>query len=226
MRYNRRVQIQSGRWSILLLMPFFVSACASPPRGLIILCAGDSITAEAYPHFLQQLFNREGPRAKVLNYGRSGHTSGEYLSYLIRNRERVAAERPDFILLELGTNDVRADGDFTPAERFSSQMKEILGIFRTFRSRGGTPPRIFLATVPPVPQGTPFPFTDESVRRVANEINPRIEALARAEDVPLVDFYRLFLEDSSLLSGVHPTRDGYRSMARRWRDALAPFLAK
>jgi len=218
------VQIQAGRWSAVLLVPFFVSFCGSSPRGVIILCAGDSLTAEAYPHFLQQILNREGPRSRVLNYGRSGHTSGEYLSYLLRSREKFAAERPDFILLQLGTNDVRTDVDFTSTERFVSQIKEITAVFRTFKSRSGKPPRILLATIPPIPQGTPLPFTGESVRRVGEEINPAIRALARAEEVVLVDNYNLFLNNAALLPGVHPTREGYRLLARNWHAALKPLL--
>jgi len=205
-------------------MPFFVSFCGSPPRGVIILCAGDSITAEAYPHFLQRALNREGPRARVLNYGRSGHTSGEYLSYLLRHRDRLAAERPDFILLELGTNDVRADADDTPTDRFLSQMRDIVAVFRGFRSRSGKPPRILVATIPPVPDGTPFPFTAESVRRVAAEINPAVRALAETEGLPLVDVHGLFVENPTLLPGVHPSPEGYRRLASLWHEALKPHL--
>jgi len=222
--YNAFVQVQAGRWSLLLLMPFVVSACSSSPRGVIILCAGDSLTAEAYPHFLQRILNREGPKSRVLNYGRSGNTSGEYLSFLVRNRERLAAERPDFVLLELGTNDVRADVDFTPTERFVAQMKEIVAVFRGFRGRTGRPPRLFLATIPPVPEGTPFPFTPESVRRVAAEINPAIRVLAEAEGLPLLDVNGFFLENPALLPGVHPSAEGYRRLARAWHDFLKPWL--
>jgi len=216
--------VQFGRWSVLLLMPFVVSACSSSPRGVIILCAGDSITAEAYPHFLQRILNREGPRARVLNYGRSGNTSGEYLAYLGRNRERLAAEKPDFVLLELGTNDVRADADFTPTDAFAAQMREIVAVFRSFRNRAGEPTRVLLATVPPVPENTPFPFTPESIRRVGAEVNPAIRSLAEAEGLALLDVHRLFLENPALLPGVHPSAEGYRRLARAWHEFLKPLL--
>jgi lysophospholipase L1-like esterase len=207
-------------------MPFFVSVCAAPPRGVIVLCAGDSITAEAYPHFLQKLLNREGVRARVLNYGRSGNTSGEYLSFLRRNGAKLRAERPDVVLLQLGTNDVREDVDRTPADRFAANMKDIVSFFRSLESRGGDPPRVLLATIPPLPAGTEFPFTAESVRRVEGEINPAVRALARAEDLPLVDNHALFAGRPELLPGVHPTRDGYRFLAENWLAALLPFVSK
>jgi len=220
------MQIRVGRTSLLLLLPFFISVCASSPRGVIVLCAGDSLTAEAYPHFLQQLLNKAGIRAKVLNYGRSGNTSGEYLRFLENNKERLAAERPDFVLLQLGTNDVRVDVDHTPADVFKSNMKKIVTIFRGFSGRTGTPPRIFLATILPVPETTPLPFTAESAKRVESEINPAVRAIAEEEGLPLVDNHRLFLDRPNLLPGVHPVRDGYRLMAANWSAALQPYLSR
>ncbi len=207
-------------------MPFFISFCSTAPRGVIVLCAGDSITAEAYPHFLQRIFNSQGIKAKVLNYGRNGHTSGEYLSFLEKSGARLKAERPDFILIELGTNDVRADSDFTPTPVFRSNMKRIIEIFRAFESRTGKAPMILLATIPPVPRGTPFPFTPESVSRVEAEINPAIKSICQEERIPLVDHYTFFIQEPGLLPGVHPSAEGYRRLAGRWFDALQPFLSK
>lgn len=220
------MQLRLGKHSVLLLMPFFISFCSTSPEGVIVFCAGDSITAEAYPHFLQRIFNSEGRRAKVLNYGRNGHTSGEYLSFLEKNRARLEAECPDFILLELGTNDVRADIDLTPTPVFESNIKRIIEIFRGFKSRSGKTPVILLATIPPVPEGTPFPFTPESVARVEAEINPALKSISREERVPLVDNFALFFKEPGLLRGVHPTPEGYRRLARRWFESLQPFLSK
>jgi lysophospholipase L1-like esterase len=220
------MQLRLGKHSVLLLMPFFISFCSTSPEGIIVFCAGDSITAEAYPHFLQRIFNSEGRRAKVLNYGRNGHTSGEYLSFLEKNRARLEAECPDFILLELGTNDVRADIDRTPTPAFKSNMKRIIEIFRSFKSRSGKTPVIFLATIPPVPEGTPLPFTPESVARVEAEINPALKSISQEERIPLVDNFTLFFKEPGLLRGVHPTPEGYRRLARRWFESLQPFLSK
>ncbi len=225
--YNTgRMQIRVGRHSILLLLPLFISVCSSSPRGLIVLCAGDSITAEAYPHFLQRLFNDAGMKARVLNYGRSGFTSGEYLGFLEKNREKLAAERPDFVLLQLGTNDVRADVDNTPADVFARNMKRIIAIFRGFRSRADKTPQVLLATVPPVPDGTPLPFSPESSRRVTEDINPGVRALSAEDGIPLVDNYSLFRENPGLLPGVHPSREGYQRLAENWFSALKPFFRR
>lgn len=207
-------------------MPFFISVCASSPRGVIILCAGDSITAEAYPHFLQQIFNKEGLKARVLNYGRNGFTSGEYLRFLEKNRERLEGERPDIILLELGTNDVRTDADHTPTDVFKDNMKKIVAIFHAFKSRAGKRSQMLLATIPPVPSDTPLPFAPESGQRVFEEINPALRSISSEEKVPLVDNYALFLNKPDLLPGVHPSMEGYRRLAENWFTALKPFLGR
>lgn len=220
------MHIQRGRLSIVLLLPFFVSVCVSSPRGVIVFCAGDSITAAAYPHFLQRLLNRDGFPARVLNYGRSGNTSGEYLDFMVKNMERLIAERPDFILLQLGTNDLRTDLDFTSTERFRDNLKNILAAFRKFRNRSGRIPSILLSTIPPVPTSGPFPFDAESLRRVEAEINPTIRALAAEEGILLVDNHGLFSRRPDLLPDVHPSREGYRLLAENWRAALTPLLKR
>lgn len=218
------MQIRIGRYSLLLLMPFFISVCASAPRGVIVFCAGDSITAGGYPHFLQRLFNGEGLRVRVLNYGRSGFTSGQYLDFLERNTERLKAERPDFILIQLGTNDVRVDADHTPTDVFRSHMMKIIAVFRGFRNRSGNAPGILLATIPPVPKETPLPFAPESAERVSAEINPAVRSIAAKENLPLVDNYALFLGRPDLLPDVHPSNDGYRFLAGNWFSALKPLI--
>jgi lysophospholipase L1-like esterase len=220
------MQIQRGRLSIVLLMPFFISVCVSSPRGMIVFCAGDSLTAAAYPHFLQRILNRDGLPARVLNFGRSGNTSGEYLDFLVKNMERLIAERPDFILLQLGTNDIRTDLDFTPTERFRDNMKKILAAFRRFRKRDGRIPVVLLSTIPPVPSAGLLPFDAESLRRVEAEINPTIRALAAEEGIIVVDNHGLFIRRPDLLPDVHPSREGYRLLAENWSAALRPLLKR
>jgi lysophospholipase L1-like esterase len=220
------MQIRIGRTSVLLLLPFFISVCASPPRGVIILCAGDSLTAKAYPHFLQKLLNADGITARVVNQGVSGDTSGEYLEYVLDavRSEAIMWERPDVILLQLGTNDVRTDGDFTSTDRFVANMKSLLEYFRGFISRTADPSRIVLALIPPVPDGTPYPFSAESSRRVREEINPAIARLAGEYGLPLVDNYRIFEERPDLLPGVHPTTEGFRRMAGNWYETIRKII--
>ncbi len=209
----------------LFTIIFLVSSCSVSPSGIIILCAGDSITEADYPYFLHKILKKEGIRAKVLNYGRSGFTSGEYLDFLRNDQNTLASEQPDFILLQLGTNDVRFDHDSTSGEEFYSNMKEIIRIFRNFRNRSGKKSEILLATIPPIPEESLFPFTSESQTRAVEEINPCLKRISDEDEVILVDNYTLFVQSPHLLPEVHPSREGYRHLAQNWYDALQPLLS-
>ncbi|HEX2695978.1 MAG TPA: SGNH/GDSL hydrolase family protein [Acidobacteriota bacterium] len=194
--------------------------CSRPERGVIILCAGDSITEQGYPRYLRAALRADGIRARVLNYGRSGNTSTEYLAFLKKHGGRLRAERPDIVLLELGTNDVRVDGDRATAADFERNIREIVGIFKGFRTRAGGAPALYLAAIPPVPEGTPFPFGPESVARVSAEINPAVRAVCAELELGFVDNHSLFVASPDLLPGVHPSSDGYKAMAANWYAAF------
>lgn len=205
--------------SLLLILALLYS-CSSPPASYVIFCAGDSITEAGYPPFLNTLLKREGFRAKVLNQGKSGFNTKEYLEYLRENKTALADSHPDFILLQLGTNDVRTDHDQTSADNFYANMKEIIRLFRDFETRAGKKPRILLATIPPVPEDTPFPFSPLSAKRVTQEINPLIQKIAAEEKCTLVDNYSVFLDSPDLLSEIHPSDQGYEALAKNWHNAL------
>ncbi len=194
--------------------------CSRPERGVVILCAGDSITERGYPRYLRATLRADGVRARVLNYGRSGNTSAEYLAFLRENGDRLRAERPDVVLLELGTNDVRMDGDRVTAADFERNIREVVGIFKGFRTRAGGAPAIYLAAIPPVPGGTPFPFGSVSGARVTDEINPAIKNVAADLGLGFVDNHELFARAPDLLPGVHPSPQGYRAMAANWYAAI------
>jgi len=214
-----------GRAFLLILLAA-VTSCKARPGGIIIFCAGDSITEQGYPRFLRESLRSEGVKARVRNYGRSGNTSAEYLSFLKGNIDTLRGERPDIVLVELGTNDVRVDGDRVSLEEFEKNIREIVGIFLEFKTRSGGQPAIFLASIPPVPGGTAFPFGPESVQRVTAEINPAVKALCRETQAVFVDNYSIFAASPGLLPGVHPSPEGYREMARNWHMAMKPLVAR
>ncbi|MHB8094000.1 MAG: SGNH/GDSL hydrolase family protein [Candidatus Aminicenantales bacterium] len=212
--------MRGSRPAALLFIILALAACSReerPAGGVIVLCAGDSITELGYSRYLAREFRNEGIRARVLNHGRSGNTSAEYLRWLRNGADRrLRRERPDFILVELGTNDVRMDGDRVSREAFAENLKEIVSIFREFRTRFGSRPAILVATIPPIPEGTPYPFGPEAIRRVDEEINPEIRKLCLEMGIAPVDIHALFSASPELLPGVHPSPDGYRAMAANW----------
>ncbi len=201
-------------------------SCAGPERGVVILCAGDSITEQGYPRYLRAALRADGLRARVLNQGRSGNTSAEYLSFLKRNADRLRAERPDIVLIELGTNDVRVDGDRVSAADFESNLRAIAAIFKGFRTRTGAAPAIYAAAIPPIPEGTPFPFGPESPTRVVAEINPAVRAVCADLELGFVDNHALFVRAPELLPGVHPSPEGYKAMAATWYAAVRGHLPR
>lgn len=225
-----RTELSVFKTSRLYTMMFFALAliyffpCTSSPPGVIILCAGDSITAAEYPRFLQRSLRGEGLRVQAINCGRNGNTSGEYLDFLKENASALAEEHPHFVLLQLGTNDVREDSDKTSADQFEANMTEIIRIFAQFKTRSGQATKIVLATIPPIPEGTPFPFSSESRQRVVSEINPIIYKLAKNNGLTLVDNYYLFSRQPHLLTDVHPSKEGYRELAKNWYRAIKPMI--
>jgi lysophospholipase L1-like esterase len=70
----------------------------------------------------------------------------------------------------------------------------------------------------------PFHFNQSSIRRVEEEINPAIRALARKWKLILVDNHRLFRDHPEWLPEIHPNEEGYKAMADNWRRALLPVL--
>lgn len=216
--------MRSRKISPVILALILLSVCSSVPRGFIILCAGDSLTAASYPRFLQRILKEGGVRAKVLNYGHSGYTSAEYLRFLDEKSTVLTEECPHFVLLQLGTNDVREDGDRTSADQFENNMRRIIHIFRDFRTRSGEGTHVLLATIPPIPEGCAFPFSQDSGRRVVSEINPIIRRLAQELGLQVVDNFTLFQQSPHLLPGVHPSEEGYRVMALNWSKALEPLI--
>jgi lysophospholipase L1-like esterase len=212
---------------IFILLASLLISCSSPaPESYIILCAGDSLTEAGYPLHLARILKEEGIRAKVLNFGKSGRTSGEYLRFLQEKKEEMAESLPDFVLIQLGTNDVRTDHDRTSAEAFFGNMNKIIRHFSGFKNRREKTPQILLATIPPIPEGTPFPFSSESVKRVTEEINPLIQNIAAENNIILVDNYSTFVDNPYLLPEVHPSDEGYRAMAVNWHLALKKFGLK
>jgi lysophospholipase L1-like esterase len=205
---------------MILMLSLFLSFCSPSPKGIIILCAGDSITEAGYPRYLLKILKTEGLQVKVLNKGKSGHNSREYLIFLQNNQEALSKSTPDFVLLQLGTNYVSIDHDRTSANDFYNNMKQIIDLLRRLKTRTGKNTRLLLAAIPPVPEGIPFPFAPDSGKRVEEEINPLIQKIASEEKIPLVDNHSLFLQSPHLLPDIHPSPEGYKALAQNWFKAL------
>ncbi len=192
----------------------------------VVMCAGDSITAEAYPNYLQEKLNQAGIRIKVVNKGVKGNTSGEYLKYLT-SHPVLQEVNPHIVLLQLGTNDVRIDGDQTPTDQFIHNLNRIIDLIQNYTGPDGRRPKILLATIPPliIDENHRRVFNQASQRRIVEEINPAIIKIAKSRGLALLDIYQLFQEHPEFLTGVHPTQEGYKAMAEAWFNQLNPLVS-
>jgi lysophospholipase L1-like esterase len=196
-----------------------------PPSGLpVILCAGDSITAASYPGLLKRFLERDGLRVQVINAGVKGDSTAEYIRFLERSRV-IERSNPSWVLLQLGTNDLRIDGHATTSGQFRRNMEAILERIARHRNPDGSAPRVILATIPPVPRQVRWHFDASSQARVEGEVNPAIRALASERGLLLADHYALFAARPELLPDIHPSEEGYRELAVAWHALLAPLLA-
>jgi lysophospholipase L1-like esterase len=181
---------------------------------------GDSITAgdgssdgQGYILKLQNLLGPYFARAEVRAQGRSGTNSAEGAEGTHRT---MGWFHPAWVLIHYGTNDwndptcqKQVDACFT-----IDSLREIVEDFKD----GATLP--VLATIIPanpalVPSGRNTWY---------DEMNVRIKALARDENVPLADLNADFKAAGSLpglfADHVHPNDAGYQVMAQGWFKAI------
>lgn len=214
---------------VLALLNILAACCRREPAvpaltGLpVILCAGDSITAASYPGHLQELLARDGLLVQVINAGVKGDNTAEYIRYLEKSRI-VERTDPSWILLQLGTNDLRIDNHATTTEQFRINLESILDRIRRHHSQDGSAPRVILATIPPIPVEIRWRFNAGSRARVEAEINPAIRDIARQRGLILADNYALFAGRPELLPEIHPSEEGYRVLAEAWYRIIAPIV--
>jgi lysophospholipase L1-like esterase len=215
---------------LLFLLHFLAAGCRREPvvpalSGLpVILCAGDSITAASYPKQLKALLARDGFRVQVINAGMKGDNTAEYIRFLEKSRI-IERTDPDWVLLQLGTNDLRIDSHATTTEQFRKNLEAILDRIARHRNHDGSFPRIILATIPPIPIEVRWHFNAVSRLRVETEINPAIRAIASQRGLMLAENHALFVGRPELLPEIHPSEKGYRVLAEAWHRILAPLLS-
>jgi acyl-CoA thioesterase-1 len=177
---------------------------------LKITALGDSLTAgfgvrpeESYPWRLAQILNSEGLNCRITNAGRNGDTCRGVLSRL----DRVAADRPDWVILEIGVNDILMGA---LAQRIEANLRAIVERLKsegiaTILAAMELPPlgdpegeRAFAALYPRVAQAYALPL-------ISGFLNPVFEAPGRVQS-----------------DGLHPNAAGYAAITRH----LAPYVGR
>lgn len=219
--------LAGGALALVLLVGFFISRSnPGATNEYTILCMGDSLTRSSYgnyPDQLKALLRSAGIDAVVQTAARPGNNSGEYLKYLY-SENPLNTVNPDIIILMLGTNDVRIDGDRTPLDRYTANMEEMIRILKNHRNPDGSRAVVFVATVPPIFTFDLDLFDENSGVRIEEEIVPVIRKLAQAERINLIDLHDHFKNKPQLLPGIHPNKRGYQIMAKWIFQSTLPFI--
>jgi lysophospholipase L1-like esterase len=174
-----------------------------------VTAIGDSITegtdggGTPYPARLQGLLRGRNPAARVNNRGQGGQTTPNGLSTV---SHALATDRPGFLLIMEGTNDVRTGLSLTAA---AGNLREMV---RRAKANFTVP---ILATVPPQ-IGESSRFQDGTIA-----LNVMIRQIATEERVTLAEVFTTFTDPSFLQSdGLHPTDRGNQTIAIVFDGAL------
>jgi lysophospholipase L1-like esterase len=211
--------------SILFLGIFLaVSPAAAPAQAdrpdFVLCCAGDSLM-RPQPVHLRILFEQAGGRPfRVEDWSQGGQSSQTYPSFLRAREEGWKNTQPDFLILQLGTNDAGPIAAGTYGRpRFEENLKGILRSLKILAGRPDSPPRLFIATVPLFLES---PNSAAKNRAITDVINPTIRAVAEETGAVLVDQFAVLENRPDLYDsdGAHPSGEGEKALARNWLRAL------
>jgi len=168
----------------------------------------------------------------IINAGVGGNTT---IDLLARIDKDCLSHKPDFTILMIGTNDMNSK-KYIPLPEYGENLRKIVGMIL------GVGSQIMLMTILPVYE--PHLYTrheksfygEEGHKGRKEKVNEVIKRVADDYKLHFLDMHRVFdkvgnisEESSSLLQntlnsqktdGVHPTPDGYRTMAVAIYEAL------
>jgi acyl-CoA thioesterase I len=181
--------------------------------GDVVVGLGDSITADALSWF--ELIAARGG-ARFVNAGISGDTTAD----LRKRAFRIAALRPRWILVMIGTNDCQRHGpreDRLVAE--GETLRNLLALDATLRATGA---RVVWITPPPVDEpGLGAALRARGLRFRAADLSALAAALAGVA-ADAIDIQPGF---AGWEDGVHPSLAGHVHIARSVLAALSPGAA-
>jgi acyl-CoA thioesterase-1 len=197
--------------SVIAHLPLKAVADDDRPR---IVAFGDSLTAglgvaaeEAYPARLQRRLDERGLRYRVINAGVSGDTTAGGL----RRVDWVLKSRPEFVILELGGNDGLRGLNL---QQTKANLAEIIQ-----RCQAASVKVILAGMKLPPNYGADYTKGFEAI----------YPALAKQYRLTLIPFFLGGVAGSASLNqadGIHPTSEGYRIIADKVLEALAPLLSE
>lgn len=188
------------------------AAAAVPPKKLMVF--GDSLTTgyglprgEAFPVKLQERLRQEGAEVEVLGQGVSGDTTAGGLSRI----EYALKKNPDYVILELGGNDMLRAIDPAVTRANLTRMLEILKTRKIPVLLAGM--RVY---------GNLGPNVDEAYVKMYKELAEKYDCV----------LYPFFLDGVvadralNLDDGIHPNEKGIAVIVDRILPAIAELLDK
>jgi lysophospholipase L1-like esterase len=145
------------------------------------------------------------------------------MSFYRKRVQRQKRYAVNFVLLQLGTNDVRSlfSGVYGLAQ-FETNLRRIIKEFQKFPPESDRPVKILLASIPPLYA----PELRKMNRFIQFELNPVIKKICELEAVSFVDNWKMLNNRPHLYrpDGVHPSAIGEKVLAQNWKMAVRKVL--
>jgi lysophospholipase L1-like esterase len=200
-----------------------------------LVCVGDSITegqpkdqigeGKDYVSLLREKAGAAHLDLKVINQGRSGWTTQQYLD----NAESILQGMPadaTFVSILLGTNDTRFGNDPDElAQKSADSLRKLIALYHA-----KAPQARFIIMVPPAvhtskltPRLLAANYNKESMSKIA-AMSVAFAKLASTDHHMFINLSHFPTEKQSL-DGVHPDAAGHAALADEiWRSLTSPQL--
>jgi lysophospholipase L1-like esterase len=214
------------RKTIIICLLMIMAGCAQNDRNkLVVCCAGDSLM-RPIPYHLREMLKSPHRKIDIRDWSQGGLSSQSYQIFFTRHYLSWRKVKPDFILIQLGTNDLipLLNNKYQMAD-FEKNLNTIIKNFKRFKGNRYKRPKIFMASVPLCYDDS---NSKEKNRLVREEINPAIKKIAKIEKLFLVDNFLILTDKTHLYSpdGVHPSPLGEKAIAKNWLLGIRCELRK
>ncbi len=203
-----------------LLLLLAAMPCAAITK---VACIGASITyghgidqreLNSFPAQLQQLLGKD---YTVSNYGVSGTTllrKGDRPYWNTSQYQAALNSLPDIVIIDLGGNDSKGINRV----HLGDYEKDCADLIQAFRQLSSHPRIVLLLPIPAYLTDTAQIYD----RVIVKDIIPRLQRVAYAEKVEVVDMHSLFVDKESLMPDkIHPNKEGATIYARRLYELIS-----
>lgn len=199
-----------------LLLFSFAFTLVNAQDKIKVACIGASITYGArisdreqnsYPAQLQKIL---GDKYAVSNYGVSGCTmlrKGDRPYWATKQYADALAARPDIVIIDLGGNDAK----LINRVYLNEYEQDYHDMIKSFTDLPSHPRVILLLAMPSFVKDTTGIYDPVIIKQV----NPRIQKVAYADGVEVLDMHALFTDKEALMADkIHPDKEGAGIMAK------------